>query len=278
MSASPRHAEGMATRSAPKITTKELSRRRFGDFSDFFHRVHGCACTLYFFGRHLTPVAGSAKERALLLGAPDRSKGHFPHRDLMKQRELAAVKELLDQGKAHGILAYADGDPVGWCHFGRADELPVARDETVLARLLARDPTSEWRITCLTTRIDHRRRGVATAALAAAIRSIKRRGGGWVEATPGSFPHNDPLVRKLRKAFGWGSPEVINYLRDNWPSREIEGVGRVEACWSTSRTLGHSGIMSMYAKLGFEVTGIDGDETPKDPRYPGHRLIMRRQV
>ncbi|MFC7622217.1 GNAT family N-acetyltransferase [Microlunatus sp. GCM10028923] len=269
----------MATRPPLKVTTKELSRRTFDDFSEFFHRVHGCACTLYFFGRHLTPLSGSAQERARLLGtAPDRAKGHFPHRDLMRQRELAAVKELVDQGKAHGMLAYANGEPVGWCNFGRADELPVVRDDSTPARLLARDPTSDWRITCLTTRMDHRRRGVATAALAAAVGAIKKRGGGWVEATPASFPHDDPMVRKLRRTFGWGSAEVINYLRDNWPSREIAGVGRVEACLTTSKTIGHSGIMSMYAKLGFEVAGLAGDGTPKDPRYPGHWLIMRRKV
>lgn len=268
----------MTARSTTKITTKELSRRTFDDFSDFFHRVHGCACTLYFFGRHLTPVSGSAKERARLLGAPDRSKKQFPHKELLRQRELAAVRALVDQGKAHGILAYLNAEPVGWCNFGRADELPVVRDGSTPARLLARDPTSEWRITCLTTRMDHRRRGVAGAALAAAIAAIKKHGGGWVEAVPAAFAHNDPLVRKLRRDFGWGSPEVIDYLRDNWPTREIEGVGRVEACLTTSRTIGHSGVMSMYTKLGFEVTGIAGDGTPKDPRYPGHSLIMRRKV
>ncbi len=138
---------------AVRFTTRELSLRTFSDFERFFSQVHGCACTLYFFGRHLTPVAQTAKERAELVGAPDRTPKHFPHQALMRERELAAVRELVEQRKAHGILVYDDADPVGWCHFGRADEVPVNRDDTTPAKLSARDPSAQWRITCFTTRI-----------------------------------------------------------------------------------------------------------------------------
>lgn len=55
---------------AVRLTTRELSVRTFPDFEQFFSQVHGCACTLYFFGRHLTPAAGTAKERAERLGLP----------------------------------------------------------------------------------------------------------------------------------------------------------------------------------------------------------------
>lgn len=65
--------------------------------------------------------------------------------------------------------------------------------------------------------------------------------------------------------------EVINYLRDNWPSKEIPGVGRVDACLTTGRTMGHMGAMSMFEKLGFKVTG-------RDPRYPGRHVVMRLKV
>jgi ribosomal protein S18 acetylase RimI-like enzyme len=262
-----------------RFSTRELSLRTFPDFEQFFTQVHGCACTLYFFGRHLAPVAATAKERADLLGAPDRSRKHFPHKTLMRERELAAVRELLQQGNAHGILVYADREPVGWCHFGRAEELPVTRDDTTPGSMLARDPSSQWRITCFTTRMDYRRQGVADRALKAAVKAIRNRGGGWIEATPMAFPHDDPMVRRLRRAHGWGSPELTEYVKQNWPSKEIPGIGFVSACLSTSRTMGHMGTMSMFERLGFEATDIDEERSSDDPRYPpSHFVVMRLKV
>jgi len=110
--------ENDVTEAATRYTTRELSMRTFRDFEQFFTQVHGCACTLYFFGRHLTPVAGTAKQRAEILGsAPDRSQKRFPHHELMRARALAAVGELVRKRQAHGVLVYADAEPVGWCHF-----------------------------------------------------------------------------------------------------------------------------------------------------------------
>jgi GNAT superfamily N-acetyltransferase len=263
---------------AVRLTTRELSVRTFPDFEQFFSQVHGCACTLYFFGRHLTPAAGTAKERAERLGAPDRSLKHFPHKEWMRARELSAVKELVQSGQAHGILVYADGEPVGWCHFGRAEELPLERDDTIPEQMFARHPSTQWRITCFTTRADYRRRGVASKALKAAVAAIRKRGGGWIEATPMAFPHNDPMVRKLRKTFGWKSPQVTDYLRDNWPSKEVAGVGQVNACLTTSQSMGHMGTMSMFEKLGFTATGRDELRSTDDPRYPWHFVVMRLKV
>jgi GNAT superfamily N-acetyltransferase len=41
-----------------------------------------------------------------------------------------------------------------------------------------------WRITCFVVDKDHRRRGVASTALKAALDSIRKKGGGLVEAYP----------------------------------------------------------------------------------------------
>lgn len=47
-----------------------------------------------------------------------------------------------------------------------------------------------WRITCFITLLERRRRGVATAALRAALESIRAQGGGLVEAYPTLTPHD----------------------------------------------------------------------------------------
>lgn len=249
---------------AVRFTTRELSVRTLPDFEQFFSQVHGCACTVYYLGRHLPPVARTAKERAEILGAPDRSRKHFPHQELKRAQELSVVSDLVRRRKAHGILVYADGEPVGWCQFGRVENPPADVDGLPL-----------WRINCFTTRMDYRRQGVATKALAAAVAAIRKRGGGWIEARPMVFPHHDPMLPKLRRTFGWRSPEVADYIRDNWPSREIPGIGRVNACQASDRTLGHMGTMSMFEKLGFTVVGLDEERSSDDPRYPWHFVSMR---
>jgi len=267
------------TAAATRYRTRELSKRTFSDFEQFFSQVHGCACTLYFFGRHLAPVAGTAEQRAVSLGgAPDRSRKHFPHADVMRARELAAVGQLVEGGHAHGVLVYADDEPVGWCHFGRADELPVHSEESVAGTTYARDPSTDWVITCFTTRMDHRRRGVATTALHAAVAAIKTRGGGWIEAVPMAFPYDDPALRKLRRTFGWRSTEVVNYLRDTWPRKEVKGIGQLSACMATTRTMGHMGSMSMFEKAGFTAIRRDEQRSTDDARYPADFVVMRLHV
>lgn len=261
-----------------RFTTKELSKRTWPDFERFFSQVHGCACTLYLFGRHLSPVAQTAKERAETLGeVPDRSRKHFPHRDWARAQELKAVKELVWNGQAHGILAYAEDEPVGWCHFGRVDEVPLVRTSRTPERMLARLPSSQWRITCLTTRMAYRRQGVATTALAAAVAAIRERGGGWIEALTVGVPHHDPKLRKLWRTYGRRSQEVEDYL-ESWPVRDIPGVGPIKASTCSTKTLDHRGTMSMYERLGFEPVQRDELQSSNDWWAPYDLVVMRRKV
>lgn len=92
---------------------------------------------------------------------------------------------LLMRGHAHGILVYQDGTPIGWCQFGRREELPRVergRKYRSMASTLGSPPT--WRITCFFVDRPFRRSGVARVALHAALEAIRRRGGGIVEAYP----------------------------------------------------------------------------------------------
>lgn len=260
-----------------RLATRELSMRTFADFERFFAQVHGCACTLYFFGRHLTVMPGPAEERARTLGEPDRSNKHFPRQELRRTREAAAVKELVRRRQARGILVYAEGEPVGWCHFDRVDELPVPSEESSPAMAYAHYDDTEWVINCFVTRMDYRRRGVATHALKGAITAIKKHGGGWAEATAMAFPHHDPVLAQLRRTYRWRSSEVAEYVRDNWPSREFPGIGRLQGCPTSPRTMGHTGTMSMFEEAGFTANQRDERRSP-DPYHPGDFVVMRRHV
>ncbi len=93
-------------------------------------------------------------------------------------------KELVQKGKAHGVIVYADdGEPVGWSQYGSREELPRMDHTRSYRGISPRSEGSIWRITCFVVDKNYRR-GVATAALRAVLESIENRGCGLVEAYP----------------------------------------------------------------------------------------------
>jgi len=153
-----------------KYKTKELSKKTWPDFERLFSQGNGwdfCWCM------HFHRPCGLPKSKWLRTRA---------ERGMRNRREK---RELLDKGCAHGILVYAKGEPVGWCQYGPSDELPRI-DNSRKYRSLALDGATDklWRITCFAVLKEYRKRGVASAALQAALEAIKKKGGGPVEAYP----------------------------------------------------------------------------------------------
>jgi len=86
------------------------------------------------------------------------------------------------KGRAHAALVYDGANCVGWCQFGPPDELPRIKHKRAYLEGLATPP--DWRITCFFVDKKYRGKGVASAALAGALRDIARLGGGTVESYP----------------------------------------------------------------------------------------------
>jgi GNAT superfamily N-acetyltransferase len=104
---------------------------------------------------------------------------------LNRQRKLDRVRA----GAAHAALVFDDENCVGWCQFGAPGELPRIKSRAAYEKAQAGAP--DWRIACCYAGKGHRRRGVATAALAGAVDLIADLGGGTVEGYPedaGSVP------------------------------------------------------------------------------------------
>lgn len=164
---------------APKYQTKELSSATWPDFVRLFTQGGGwdfCWC-MHFQRPCSLPKCQWLRTRAA--------------RGVRNRREK---KKLVEAGRAHGILVYHEGEPVGWCQYGPREELPRI-DNKHYYRGLAPDGAQKlWRITCFVVHKKYRRRGVGTAALHAALEAIRRRGGGLVEAYP--------INRWLKRAFG----------------------------------------------------------------------------
>jgi len=86
-----------------------------------------------------------------------------------------------------GLVAYLDGEPVGWCAVApRADHPRLLRDYRVpwLGRNEDKADTTVWAVTCFVTRVGYRRRGVSRALARAAVGFARESGAGAVEGYP----------------------------------------------------------------------------------------------
>ena len=82
---------------------------------------------------------------------------------------------------APGLIAYLDGEPVGWCGLGPRAAMPrLVRSRTIPSV----DDLPVWSIGCFKIRVGYRRRGVARALLGGAIEYARDAGAPAVEAYP----------------------------------------------------------------------------------------------
>jgi ribosomal protein S18 acetylase RimI-like enzyme len=162
----------VSTQFPDEYSTKELSKKTWPDFERLFLKQGEvgdgwwCWCI-----HHQRP-------RSVPLIEEPRTRAKWAVKNRWEKREL------VENGCAHGILVYARGELVGWCQYGRREELPRI-DSSPRYRKLALESTDRlWRITCFVVDKQYRRRGVASFALKAALEAIRRKGGGVVEAYP----------------------------------------------------------------------------------------------
>jgi GNAT superfamily N-acetyltransferase len=86
-----------------------------------------------------------------------------------------------------GLVAYLDGEPVGWCAVEpRTEYEGLARNYRVPWEGRAEDKTDDgvWAVTCLFTRAGYRRRGISRALARAAVDFARERGARAIEGYP----------------------------------------------------------------------------------------------
>ncbi|MFA8435464.1 MAG: N-acetyltransferase family protein [Marinifilaceae bacterium] len=156
-----------------KFEFQPLTSERFSDFEQLFGArgaCEGCWCMYWRLHR---------KEY-------EKGRGDLNHE---------AMKQLVEEGTIPGILAYADGEPVGWCSLGpRKDYI---RFET--SRLFKPiDDKEVWSIVCFFVQRDWRGKGVQTQLLQYAVEYCRSR---KVKILEG-YPHV-PSKEKMPDAFAW---------------------------------------------------------------------------
>ena len=108
-----------------------------------------------------------------------------------------------ESGTTSGLVAYLDGEPVGWCAVEPRSAYPrLLRDCRVPWVGRAEDKTDDsvWAVTCFVTRAGFRRRGVSRALARAAVDFARERGARAVEGYP--------MITEPGQEITWGELHV----------------------------------------------------------------------
>ena len=92
-----------------------------------------------------------------------------------------------DSDTTSGLVAYLDGEPVGWCAVEpRPEYVGLIRNFRVPWEGRSEDKADRdvWAVTCLFARAGFRRRGVSRALAMAAVEFARQRGASAIEAYP----------------------------------------------------------------------------------------------
>ena len=100
--------------------------------------------------------------------------------DVQGRRELLRDQVL----EGHGLVAYLDDEPVGWCSLAPRSDYPYLRQTTWKGRTEDKDDASIWAVTCFVTRAGYRRQGVSRALAGGTVDLARDRGARAVEAYP----------------------------------------------------------------------------------------------
>jgi GNAT superfamily N-acetyltransferase len=93
----------------------------------------------------------------------------------------ADFKKVVERGPPPGLLAFKGDLAVGWCQLTPRDAVPWLDRTWRLARV---DDVPVWSLSCLYVRKGHRRQGITSALIEAALQAAKDAGAPALEAYP----------------------------------------------------------------------------------------------
>ena len=118
---------------------------------------------------------------------PRESFGSFPAEERAHRLRQQTDCGHPESGTTSGLVAYLDGEPVGWCAVEpRTAYMGLVRNNRVPWAGRAEDKTDDsvWAVTCFFTRAGFRKRGVSRALARAAVDFARERGARAIEGYP----------------------------------------------------------------------------------------------
>jgi GNAT superfamily N-acetyltransferase len=91
------------------------------------------------------------------------------------------LQALCARDESPGLVAYRDGEPVGWCALGPRQEFGRLERSRTIPKV---DDRPVWSVVCFVVRPGHRRQGVAGALLGGAVDYARSRGAVALEGYP----------------------------------------------------------------------------------------------
>jgi len=119
------------------------------------------------------------RPREFFAGFPSEDRAH-------RLREQSGCSDR-EPGPTSGLVAYLDGEPVGWCAVEPRTAYPgLLRSHRVPWAGREEDKTDDsvWAVTCFVTRVGYRKRGVSRALARAAVDFARERGARALEGYP----------------------------------------------------------------------------------------------
>jgi GNAT superfamily N-acetyltransferase len=107
----------------------------------------------------------------------------------------ASLQHLVESGEIVGLLAYAQGQPVGWCAVAPRESYPVLERSRILKRV---DAAPVWSVVCFFVSKAFRGKGVTTVLLQAAVEYAREHGARIVEGYP-----IEPKTPRIPTVFAW---------------------------------------------------------------------------
>jgi GNAT superfamily N-acetyltransferase len=162
-----------ASEATPEVECHPLTAHRWQDLEELFGprgATGGCWCMYWRLSRtQFTKLKGEGTRQA------------FRH--------------LVEGGEVVGLLAYAQGQPVGWCAIAPRESYSVLERSRILKRV---DAMPVWSIVCLFVSKDFRGRGLTPILLRAAVDYAVQYGARIIEGYP-----IDPKTPRIPAAFAW---------------------------------------------------------------------------
>lgn len=106
-----------------------------------------------------------------------------------------AFQHLVESGEIVGVLAYAEGRPVGWCAIAPREHYPVLERSRILKRV---DEVPVWSVVCFFVSKAFRGKGITTTLLRAAVEYARQRGASAIEGYP-----IEPKTPRMPAVFAW---------------------------------------------------------------------------
>ena len=150
-----------------KLRFEPLTSNRWADFERLFGQrgaCGGCWC--------MTPRLSRSEY--------ERNKG---------EGNRKAMRALVESGRVPGLLAYLEGEPVGWCSIEPRSSLSSLARSRILRAV---DERPVWSIVCFFIAKTQRGRGIQRLLIEKAVEHAAREGADCVEAYPVE-PRKSPM-------------------------------------------------------------------------------------